>query len=184
MPNFIINELPAGRARFYIEQNSTQSTYTFSVAELTAIEADCRRLINKPLHTRNEADYKFVLAAGKENAENIITNDHDIRRYLQKFQFTSKGFTKRPTIFNTAGILHFILELDKSIFSLEDFADSNLTIFKVDQLKSWASMLLHFKNFNNVDEMNFWLEDIQNSFDPYKSNVLDGIKAIGGANGN
>ena len=185
VPSFIINELRAGRPRLFIEQNTVQTEYAFTDPDVESMKIECKRVIGKALHTNhNDTDYKFILAAIEEQADNVITNDYDIQRYLQKFRYSVKGLPKRPRIFSTANILYFILGVDKSIFSLGEFAESNLSIFKIDQLKNWASMLKHHKHFASVGEMNFWLEDIRNSFDPYKDNVVNAIKSAGGTNGN
>ena len=146
--------------------------YVFTNEELDSVKRDCQKVISKTLHTKNDNDYRFILAVLKQRFGVVLSNDRDILRYLDV-----RGDGKSIKTYNIVHLIKLLRETDAT-FSIGDFAEANLEIYGQDELPGLFKQMSAYEQFLNEDKITSWTTDFQNIFSPYKDSVIEETKRI------
>jgi hypothetical protein len=186
MPSGVYNECDI-KIRNQLKNSPSFKAIAIGKETLRSIKDDCLNLY-KPIHTKNDNDYRLIAAAINENADYLATNDYDLLNMAKEYK-KSKGIKKDHMILSKfSNLLWLMYSERKDLFNWRSNIISSVKLYHhVDIQNSVNDLCNLFKSCRNTRELQVSIRDrkseyidrAKDRFNPYGQNIYYTLESYG-----
>ena len=167
------DELRDRRLRKSLEREYCFETVNIQESDCREEIVACKKVYEKPLHTRGSNDYLLIILAIRNKAEYLFSNDYDVVVCADAYR-EHLGMSKEDFITGQlASIIRFMHEQSKTIVPNRLHAEMNLNIFGQEELRNIYNHFLNQAYPSPVYGSSFTPTEARQRYEDYARNVIE-----------